>query len=76
VVMPSQQPVEKVQNAVLNASVWFGDLMRNARRSESRNPAKTNGDPGAVRADACGVLSLIAPQQCYAHVFGQPNAAH
>jgi hypothetical protein len=32
-----------------NGSVWFGDLMRNARKSDSRNCAESNGDPGAIR---------------------------
>ena len=32
-----------------NGSVWFGDLMRNARRDESTKYAKSNGDPGAIR---------------------------
>jgi hypothetical protein len=29
--------------------VWFGVLMRNARRGEPRKCAKSNGDPGAIR---------------------------
>jgi hypothetical protein len=28
---------------------WFGDLIRNARRSKSAKCAKSNGDPGAIR---------------------------
>ena len=32
-----------------DGSVWFGDLIRNARRSKSAKCAKRNGDPGAIR---------------------------
>jgi hypothetical protein len=32
-----------------HGSVWFGDLMRNARWAEWRKCAKSNGDPGAIR---------------------------
>ncbi len=32
-----------------NGSVWFGDPMRNARKSKSTKCAKRNGDPGAIR---------------------------
>ncbi len=32
-----------------NGSVWFGDLMRNARMSKSAECANSNGDPGAIR---------------------------
>jgi hypothetical protein len=32
-----------------SGSVWIGALMRNARRSQSANCAKSDGDPGAIR---------------------------
>jgi hypothetical protein len=32
-----------------NGSVWFGDLMRNARTSKSVKCAKQNGDRGTIR---------------------------
>jgi len=32
-----------------SGSVWFGDLMRSARRRKSAKCVKSNGDPGAIR---------------------------
>jgi hypothetical protein len=49
--MSSLAPLElqELLTSVIAGSVWFGDLMGNARRSKSANCAKSNGDPGAIR---------------------------
>jgi hypothetical protein len=62
---PAEETVEG------NGSVWFGGLMRNARRCESRNCAKSNGDPGAIRG--ASLKGESRPLRSVALAFGEPT---
>ena len=48
--MGASESAHRTSGSRRAGSVWFGVLMRNARRREFAKCAKLNGDPGAIRS--------------------------